>query len=388
MKLSKRIWPVLVLAQLSSLWLAWEWENFALLLLAVAIFSCIVAYRFKVFRTALTPVVTLFVCLSLAEVLLSVFMSPVTYYTEVLSEGEFTQRIEGFRSLPISGIHRVRKRREDGEVIYDAVYSIGEDGYRKSPSTEDFDAYVYGGSYTFGEGLNDDETLVHFLWLDHDLHVKSISAPGHGMQQALYKIEHGFSSLDEWNILLTAPWHSFRSACKRDYSIGTPKYKIVNNFAVLNGVCNEFFDKNRYLHTILDRSEIYKLVIRVLPNNPNELSNDDIELYLAIIRSIARETRQNRSRLAIAFIRSENELLADVTWSNDSIMQELKTIADIVVDVTLAEKPEELDRRFQIHELDPHPSAEANRVRAGLIATAIKDRGGGIKCACPRLSLS
>ena len=379
MRLINRIWLVLVLAQLLSLWLAWEWESVAVLLLAAAIFSCIVAYRFKVFRTALTPIIALFFCLFLVEVLLPVFMRPATYI-DVLSEvGLRTgmhERVDGFGYRPIPGIYTARKQSRDGEIIYDAVYSIGEDGYRKVPSTEDFDAYVYGGSFTFGEGLNDDETLVHFLRMDHDLHVKSISAPGYGVQQALYNIEHGVSSSDGWNILLTAPWHSSRS-CMRSYSVLTPQYKIVNNLAVLNGVCSDYFDRNIFLYKILSKSEIYKLAIKALSNGQNELSNEEIELYLAIIRSIAKETHENRSRLAIAFIKSRKGLLADTAWSNDALMQELKATADIFVDVTLADAPEELDRRFYIHELDLHPSAEANGERARLIANAIKEWRGG-----------
>ena len=51
---------------------------------------------------------------------------------------------------------------------------------------------------------------------------------GYGLHQALYNIEQGLTSqsLTGINILLTAPWHALRSACKPAYAGGTPKYEI------------------------------------------------------------------------------------------------------------------------------------------------------------------
>ena len=45
-----------------------------------------------------------------------------------------------------------------GDIIYDVVYTIGDDGYRLDVDGNDFDAFIWG-SFTFGEGLNDNETL-------------------------------------------------------------------------------------------------------------------------------------------------------------------------------------------------------------------------------------
>jgi hypothetical protein len=104
----------------------------------------------------------------------------------------------------------------------------------------------------------------------------------------------------------------------------------------------------------------------------NVITDHDINLYIEIIKEIARHTEDNNSNLVIAYIDATNGQLANTRWSNDSIITELSNFAT-VLDVTLAETREELDPRFYIHELDMHPSAIANENRAAIISSHLQN---------------
>lgn len=356
------------------LWLSWEWKIFMPLLVSGGLFFTGLAYSFKVSQLVLIPISSIFICLSLFEASLLLFYDkPATYIdqaTDYSNYYNYLERIEGFGYRVRPGVHTSRRLSQSGEVIYDVSYTIGEDGYRKASSGETFNAYIYGGSHTFGEGLNDNETLAHYLSLESFLNVKNLGVHGYGMHQALYNIENGFSSQSGINILLTAPWHSARSACKPSYTVGTPKYIAVEGFAVLKGVCKN----NSLLLKILSKSKIIMLIKRALLDKSSQVKNDDIDLYLAILKSIAKKTHENNSKLTIAYIKGREQEFNHSDWTNESLMQELEIIAVIFIDVTLSKTREELDSSFYIHKLDPHPSATANTARAKLISSAIKKK--------------
>jgi exopolysaccharide biosynthesis predicted pyruvyltransferase EpsI len=116
---------------------------------------------------------------------------------------------------------------------------------------------------------------------------------------------------------------------------------------------------------------VFSLVASIFEED-NIITDSDMDLYIEIIKRIARHTEDNNSELIIAYIDATNEELANTRWSNESIITELSNFAT-VVDVTLAETREELDPRFYIHELDMHPSAMANEHRAAIISSYIQN---------------
>ena len=66
----------------------------------------------------------------------------------------------GFIALPNKHVTAVRKL--DQRVIFDASYTTGPDGFRVVPKAENAQRCVllFGDSFTFGEGVNDDETTA------------------------------------------------------------------------------------------------------------------------------------------------------------------------------------------------------------------------------------
>ncbi|MGB0682362.1 MAG: hypothetical protein ACPGOV_06625 [Magnetovibrionaceae bacterium] len=89
-----------------------------------------------------------------------------------------------------------RKTRGD-QLVYDAVYTINELGFRKTPqSGNDGDKTVqinlFGGSFAFGEGLADGETLAARLaQLMPEAELRNYGFHGYGPQQILALLEAG-----------------------------------------------------------------------------------------------------------------------------------------------------------------------------------------------------
>jgi hypothetical protein len=91
----------------------------------------------------------------------------------------------GYILNPGKEIHAIRSKPE--EVIYDVTYTIDSYGKRVTPQNHSLDkkkfvAFV-GGSNTFGEGLNDDETLpAYFAQSNAESSIYNFAVPGYGPQ--------------------------------------------------------------------------------------------------------------------------------------------------------------------------------------------------------------
>ena len=84
------------------------------------------------------------------------------------------------------------------ERVYDVVYTIDGDGYRQTPGfTGEEEAgepiVFFGGSFAFGEGVNDDETLPYFVAVETNWSRPVLNAAfiGYGPHQMLRSLELG-----------------------------------------------------------------------------------------------------------------------------------------------------------------------------------------------------
>jgi hypothetical protein len=104
-----------------------------------------------------------------------------------------------------------------------------------------------GDSFTFGEGVQDNETLPYYFaqLKNHSttptLFVKNYGIHGWGMHQALAIIQSTLDTKADLQFALTAPWHASRSACADSFSLGSPKYRLLENGLVeRDGYCRSF----------------------------------------------------------------------------------------------------------------------------------------------------
>ena len=118
---------------------------------------------------------------------------------------------------------------------------------------------------------------------------------------------------------------------------------------------------------------VYKLW-NIIYESKNYLDDEDVDIFLEIIKEISMLTKNNNSKLIIAYEQSDmiiNSLKESSKYSNESIINEFINYADKAVNVTLAETLEKRPRKYYIHELDMHVTAEANIERAKIIAETI-----------------
>lgn len=293
------------------------------------------------------------------------------YFDETSSYAQQSYRdyIKGLGFVPREGTYNSKKLTSQEEVIYDVIYNIDKDNFRKNLFEEKPRIHLFGGSMAFGEGLNDDETLSHYLSNKHNLKTKNFGVHGYGTHQALFLIEQlNKSAVNGVNLILTGSFHVRRSACKVPYSRGSPYYKNINNLALLNGNCDL---KENIFEKIFNKSNISKIYYQIFTRYGKN-SDEDIFQYLSIMRSIKKETEKNNSILIIAYMAKEINF-KNTSYNNDKFFKELSIIPDKIIDVTLGEDLNSIDKKYYIHELDKHASALANEKRADLIAQIIKN---------------
>lgn len=103
--------------------------------------------------------------------------------------------------IPVSNsIANVQKRR-GGDLVYDVRYGLNEHGWRKIPASNDTatdSILFFGGSFIFGEGSNDDQTIPHHVarLLQGRYSVHSFAFGGYGAHEMLAILENGLES--EW----------------------------------------------------------------------------------------------------------------------------------------------------------------------------------------------
>lgn len=271
------------------------------------------------------------------------------------------------------GRYRTVKEAEDGSLIYDVVYSIRPDHFRVTPGNGSGPQRVnfLGCSITFGEGLNDDQTLpYYFAQRLPGVDVQNFAFSGYGPQQALAILQRGRDTHGQVNFFFTAPWHALRSACKPLWTLGSPRYELGPGGAVqIAGRCGQVGSPvGEYLSRALVKSTLYRAVREVLFSRVNDA---DIELHLALIREMVAVSHARGQKLVIGFIKADEGFFANTSYSNARVLSEIARLADDAMDLTLADRSEAVDRRYYLHPLDRHPSAEANRERARLVAGRI-----------------
>ncbi len=94
----------------------------------------------------------------------------------------------GFRGIP-NLIQNVLKMYDNGSIIYNVTYSIDEFGRRKNEHKEGPPLILFGGSFVFGAGLEDNETLNYYLTNFTKFDVYNYGLGGYGTHQMLTQLE-------------------------------------------------------------------------------------------------------------------------------------------------------------------------------------------------------
>jgi hypothetical protein len=285
-------------------------------------------------------------------------------------------RLTEFGSQPRPGEFRARKLASDGELIYEVNYTIGADGFRLTPQFEggaNRSFNFLGDSFTFGEGVQDQETMAYFVGEEFrksgkQVTVKNFGMSGGGVHQALAILQSKAPTDARIHFVLTTPWHASRAACADFFALGSPKYVLgTSGEVVRDGYCRSFAwveNSPKAVRGLITSSNIFKLI----QDSLFVISDQDkqVELYLGILKTVAKEISSRGEVLVIGFIKADESWFVG-SYNNEKIVATIKGMGINVIDMTLSKTNEDLPRNFYLHELDKHPTAAANLQRAKLL---------------------
>ncbi len=105
----------------------------------------------------------------------------------------YPDELLGYKPRPDSQVNSLKKQGDD--VVYDVIYSIDRYSRRMTPTaanSEPRDKFLlfFGDSFTFGEGVNDNETLPYYVSeMAPQYHTYNYGFSGYGPQQMLAKLQ-------------------------------------------------------------------------------------------------------------------------------------------------------------------------------------------------------
>lgn len=275
------------------------------------------------------------------------------------------------------GVFHVKKiDRKTGNLIYDAVQTIDEHLQRKTASAEDAPTIAFfGDSFTYGEGLNDSETLPQiFSDLEHrSLHVVNFGISGYGPQQFLRAIEAGVfrAQLKQSQLFVfqTAPWHAERTSCMHPGMLRSPRYVLREGRLTYTGACAEGLD--RMVRESLGNSAAYRALIAPAFVT---IGRADIDLYIAIVaRAIEVARKDYGVPTLILYLPFVPTYLSQTGYTDADVMQKLRDAGAYVIDGTI--NPADRPGTVLYIPGDGHPTGAANRVWAEMLKDWVERNG-------------
>ncbi len=346
-------------------------DNFACALIGGAACTAAIGLYVPAIATPSLMTVSMLVALAIAEVGLFWMAGDVADSGLVRDYSPGYASITGLGQSPNPGHHQVRMTDENGQVVYDVTYSIGQDGFRVTPGTSEDGGRVnfYGCSILYGEGVKDDETLPYFVSTatsdaGQRVAVKNFAASGFGVHQAVKILRVGEARQGDVNVLLTVPWHASRSACIHDWTVGAPRFqRSAGGELEEAGVCPARAPPLPLDIPVLRHSKIYQTVANALATD-RPIMDEDIELYLALVSEMSQLSKARGQWFVVGFLPADERYFADTQYSNERIRQSLVKQADAVIDLGLEGAEAAPSTQYPLHELDGHPNRLANQVRA------------------------
>lgn len=198
---------------------------------------------------------------------------------------------------------RVRAlRRSGGVVVFDATYTIGDDGWRTTPGDPAGPPIVFFGcSYTFGQGVGDDETLPARVSaaLGGTTHVESRAATGYGPHQMLRLLETGRAAIAPGTRVVYQALgdHVRRVAGKTPWDDAGPRYVLDGDGVRFAGPLHA--PLLRPLRIIAARLVKYGLLpVRAFGY---DVDDDEHELFARIVVASAENVTRAGGRFTVVF---------------------------------------------------------------------------------------
>jgi len=259
-------------------------------------------------------------------------------------------------------------------LVFDVAYTIDGRGLRISPpapARTDRCVVFLGGSFAFGAGVDDNDTMPYLVGSRADnVRVHNFAYSGYGPHQMLAALEfglvdRGLDCVPTHFVYLAIEDHVRRVAGKTSWCVAEPRYVLSQDGGVrYSGWFNDDNWPTRKLRAQLKKSAILqRILFEHSPTRPG-----DIELMLATVATAQRLTaeRYPGSQFHVIYWDAdETAVTEDLLAGLAGLELPLHRVSDILPGFR------EDIRVYELDEHDRHPSRGAHSQLANHVATSI-----------------
>lgn len=229
---------------------------------------------------------------------------------------------DGVLGYALNGSIRVHSRRYfKQELIYDVIYTINSDGLRIVPPTREGQhkgcVVFLGDSFTFGDGVNDDETFPYQVGLktEGQYSIYNFAMSGYGAHQMLALLQSGridrvLRCSPTQFVYWAIPSHVERTAGLVPWDRHGPRFELdANGNAVLAG---HYDDPPHLLGVTLPRWIDFSLEHSFIWQRSfgtwRAVVPSDVELFVAVVAAAARVIKERYPSSTFSVILWDAEL--------------------------------------------------------------------------------
>ena len=274
---------------------------------------------------------------------------------------------------------------KQGVVQYDVVYSVADGQRRTSQHEVSGPALVAAGcSFTFGHGLNDEDTWP-WLLQEHlpDVHVMNAGCMGYGTDQALLAAERRVLQSKGQMTAVVLGFGDFQIERNRSpqgwmaivYPFSKPLFRVTPD-----GV--EYERQVRFLSagTWADHSDLLGHILNTLGNRIYGIPshNEARQLTMALITTFAKRFESRGVRFAVVMLPHAGDRSREAQADQIFVVNHLR---DAGIPVLLPDLPRLSDGRLDaprllVSKIDRHPNREYNLILTDQIVRFLKAKMG------------
>jgi hypothetical protein len=247
--------------------------------------------------------------------------------------------------------------------LYTTIYTIDGDGLRIAPPVNPDrlkgTVLMFGGSFTYGDGVANDEALPYQIGLltGGDLRVLNLGFHGYGPQQMLAALEAGrCNEIVAPNKPVVAVYqcslhHARRASGRIPWREGMPRYRRDSRGTLVrDGLYPREVSNRGPLGQLFDRSFLYRRTF----GDERRVSRQEIDLLIEMIEQSSRATASlfGGARLLV--------LYWDDSGRQDTALIRGLDLRNIPV-LRVSEAIDVHDPKIRIDRRDRHPSADTHR---------------------------
>jgi hypothetical protein len=292
-----------------------------------------------------------------------------------------SSEILGYAPVPNTAF---RARRYDGtELTYDVVYTIGPTGLRKSSSASrksEHCVLFFGDSFTFGEGVEDFETMPYVVGTLFDWVIYNFGFHGYGPHQMLSALQHGMverriECTPRFVIYQALPAHVARAAGYTTWDEHGPKYIVRDGQVEYAGHFDDGQARQTYLYDRMYK-QLLKSHLYMRLMNRYSADEKDIGLFSGIVGASRDEIEQRfpEAEFHVLFWDVDDDgglcRVNPCRGAIEALQGELVTLHRAS---TVLPGLAEGKGQYEISRYDRHPNALAHRLIAEYVVEHIVD---------------